>query len=62
MRDDILKLKEYMEDHCGRLDMDIENAKTNTTIEAPNYYEGAKGATTLFIGLLTDIIKKHESK
>lgn len=60
MKNDILKLKEYMEHHLGRLDIDIANATSKThDIPDPLYYEGAKSATKLFISLLDNIIKKN---
>jgi hypothetical protein len=59
MRDDIVKLRDYMQRHHERLDTDIQNALRKNRDEDAKFYEGGQNATHLFIGLLDDIIEKH---
>lgn len=62
LEDDVLKLKEYMEKHLDNLEHDIENAEKKESKVDAEFYEGAKSATTLFVHLISDIIKKNGLK
>ena len=58
MRDDIIKLRDYMMGHHERLNNDIQNALKKDDEKLTYFYDGAQNATNLFINLLNDIINK----
>lgn len=59
MREDIEKLIGYMEAHAGRLGKDITNAASKKEENMVEFYDGAKGATEMFLRLLKEIYEKN---
>jgi hypothetical protein len=60
MRRDVEKVTKYLEEHSGRLDIDIKNAQKKGNELQVNFYDGAKSATDIAVMLLKDILKRNE--
>lgn len=57
--DDVKVLKNYLDGHFDRLNLDIDNARKDRKYSKVHFYEGAQGATNLFRVLLDDLVTKH---
>jgi len=59
MREDIEKVIDYLSRHIKRLNQDIKKASVEKRSADEQYYRGAQNASGMFLGVLNDVIVKH---
>jgi hypothetical protein len=60
MKEDLEKLVQYMEGHSQRLNLDIANAQKRQEKDKEQFYEGAKGATEMFLRLTKEVLERND--